>query len=231
MFGSHRGRRGETFRELIDSQTGEVLVRRCLTEYISDASYRVFGSDSPSPFSPGWPTPNSGQPATASRTLVVTSAVDAVASPNGWIDDADNTTLGNNVDAHLDRDANNVPDPGSRPVGSPFRVFDFAEDLTQDPVTYTNSAVVQLFYWCNWMHDKLYELGFTEAAGNFQTNNFGRGGLGNDAIQADAQDGAGVNNESFTMAADGTPGRIQVFLFTGPSPRSRWRFGCRDDSS
>jgi len=210
--------RDETSRVLVDAQTGEALLRRCQTVCLSDASYRVFTSDSPSPFSPGWSTPNAGQPPQVSRALVVTSAVDAVASPNGWIDDTNNTTLGNNVDAHLDRDANNVPDPGSRPVGSPFRVFDFPEDLGQDPVTYTNAAVVQLFYWCNWMHDKLYELGFTEAAGNFQADNFGRGGVGNDAMQADAQDGGGVNNESFTMTADGTPGRIEVYLFTGPSP-------------
>ena len=210
--------RGETFRVLIDAQTGTALLRRCLTEYISAASYRVFTSDSPSPFSPGWPTPNTGQPPLTSRTLVTTSAVNTVASPNGWIDDTNNTTVGNNVDAHLDRDGNNVADTGSRPTGSPFRVFDFAEDLTQEPVTYTNAAVVQTFYWCNWMHDKLYELGFTEAAGNFQTDNFGLGGLSNDAVQADVQDGGNVNNENFTTPTDGSPGRMQVYLFTGPSP-------------
>ena len=46
--------RGEMFRVLVDAQTGEVLLRRCLTSYLSDASYRVFTSDSPSPFSPGY---------------------------------------------------------------------------------------------------------------------------------------------------------------------------------
>ena len=49
--------RGEMFRVLVDAQSGEVLVRHGLTEYLSDASYRVFTSDSPSPFSPGYPTP------------------------------------------------------------------------------------------------------------------------------------------------------------------------------
>ena len=54
--------RGEMFRVLVDAQTGEVLVRRCLTQYISDATYACFTSDSPSPFSPGHPTPQSTQP-------------------------------------------------------------------------------------------------------------------------------------------------------------------------
>jgi hypothetical protein len=208
----------ETFRVFIDVQTGEALLRQCLTVYISDATYRVFTSDSPSPFSPGWPTPNTGQPLLMGRTLAVTSAVNLVASPNGWIDDTNNTTLGNNVDAHLDRDANDVADPGSRPTGSPFRVFDFPLNLSLEPVAYTNAAVVQLFYWCNWMHDKLYDLGFTESAGNFQTDNFGRGGLGNDAIQADAQDGTNVNNASFTWKPDGQSGRVEFYPFTGPTP-------------
>ncbi|MFN7141567.1 MAG: hypothetical protein ACK4UN_19750, partial [Limisphaerales bacterium] len=37
--------RSEMFRLLVDTQTGEVLVRQCLTEYISDATYRVYTSD------------------------------------------------------------------------------------------------------------------------------------------------------------------------------------------
>ena len=209
--------RGETFLVLVDAQTGEVQVRRCLTVDLSDASYRVYTSDSPSPFSPGWPTPNSGQPALTSRVLVTWSALDTNASPDGWIDDGVNETRGNNVDAHTDHSGNDVPDL-PRPQGSPYRVFDCPMDLTQSPMTYTNAAVVQLFYWCNFMHDKLYELGFTEAAGNFQNDNFGRGGLGNDALQADAQDGSGYNNANFTPAPDGTPPRIRMYIFNGPTP-------------
>lgn len=210
--------RGEMFRVLVDAQTGELMLRHGLTEYISDATYNVFTSDSPSPYSPACPTPCTTQPSLVSRSLVVTSAVSTLASPNGWINDGNNTTLGNNVDAHLDKNADDVPDAGSRPTGSPFRVFNFAMDLAQEPITYTNAAVVQLFYWNNWMHDKLYELGFTEAAGNFQTDNFGRGGFGNDAVQADAQDGSGVNNANFSTPSDGSPGRMQMFLFNGPTP-------------
>ncbi len=209
--------RGELYRMLVDVQTGEVLVRHCLTEYISDASYQVFTSDSPSPFSPGCSTPCTTQPPVVSRTLVTLGALDTNASPAGWIDDGANETRGNNVDAHTDRDNNNSPDL-PRPQGSPFRVFDFALDLTQAPSVYTNAAVTDLFYWCNWVHDKLYALGFTEAAGNFQSNNFARGGLGNDALQADAQDGSGSNNANMSTPSDGSAPRMQMFVFTGPTP-------------
>ncbi|MEO5802954.1 MAG: M36 family metallopeptidase, partial [Verrucomicrobiota bacterium] len=209
--------RGEMFRILVDAQTGEVLLRHNLTNYISNASYRVYTSDSPSPLSPGHSLPISSQPLAVPRVLVVTNAFNTNASPNGWIDDGVNETRGNNVDAHLDRNNDNIADT-PRPQGSPTRVFDFAMDLTQAPSTYTNASVVQLFYLCNWYHDKLYELGFTEAAGNFQVNNLGRGGLGNDAVQADAQDGGGFNNANFGTPPDGSSPRMQMYVFDGPNP-------------
>ena len=108
--------RGEMFRELVDASTGEVLLRRCLTSYLTDASYRVFTSDSPSPLSPGYPTPASTQPPLVSRALVTLSALDTNASPAGWIDDGGNETLGNNVDAHTDWNADDSPDL-PRPAG------------------------------------------------------------------------------------------------------------------
>jgi VCBS repeat-containing protein len=209
--------RGEMFLVLVDAETGEAQVRRGLTHYVSEATYNVFPSDSPTPFSPGHGAPSNGQPAAVSRTLVTLSALDLTASPNGWIDDGVNETRGNNVDAHTDLDANNLPDL-PRPQGSPFRVFNPPLDLTQSPASNRDAAVVQLFYLNNLIHDRLYQLGFTEAAGNFQNNNFGRGGIGNDAVQADAQDGSGMNNANFSTPPDGSPGRMQMFIFSGPNP-------------
>lgn len=211
--------RSEMFRVVVDAETGEPTVRQSLTENFTPASYRVFTSDSPSPFSPGQTTPSTTQPAVVARTLVTTSALNPTASPNGWIDDGVTETRGNNVDAHTDVDANDVADlPRPQAVGA-GRVFDPALDLAQAPSTYRDAAVVNLFYWCNWTHDQLYDLGFTEAAGNFQNNNFGRGGVGNDAIQADAQDGSGTDNANFSTPPDGSPGRMQMYVFTGPSPQ------------
>ena len=209
---------GGMFRALVDAQTSEVWLRRSLTRDISAASYRVFTNDSPTPFSPGYNSPQTNQPALASRTLVTLAALDTNASPAGWINDGDNETLGNNVDAHTDWDFNDEPDL-PRP-SSPTRVFDFSMDLTtQDPTNYSDAAVVQLFYLCNWMHDRLYQLGFTESAGNFQTDNFGRGGLGGDALSADAQDGEDVNNANMSTPPDGEPPLMQMYIFSGSSPR------------
>src|SRR5256885_12920493 len=63
----------------------------------------------------------SAQPMQVPPILVTLSALDTNASPNGWIDDGVNETRGNNVDAHLDRNADDSPDL-PRPQGSPFRV-------------------------------------------------------------------------------------------------------------
>ncbi|MDZ4289264.1 MAG: M36 family metallopeptidase, partial [Prosthecobacter sp.] len=217
-------KQNEMFRVLIDARTGETLLLRSLTNDISDASFRVFAHgadlkplDSPKPFSPGHNTPLSSQPAEVARTLITTQALDTTASPNGWINDGGMETLGNNVDAHLDLDANNIADL-PRPNGGAGRNFDFSLDLTQAPSTYRDAATTQLFYYCNWVHDRLYQVGFTESSGNFQTNNFGRGGNGNDAVLADAQDGSGTNNANFSTPADGSPGRMQMYVFTGPTP-------------
>ncbi len=208
---------GDLYRIFIDCETGDVLVRHCRTFYLEDASYRVFTTASPAPMSPGPPIPSTNQPPPASRSLVTLPAVSTIASPVGWISPGENETRGNNVDAHLDRDADDKADL-PRPHGAPHRVFDFPLDLSQHPQNHGDASTVQLFYWCNWMHDRLYELGFTESAGNFQKDNFGRGGAENDALLAQAQDGSGVNNARFFQAPDGYPGRIEMFLFDGPEP-------------
>ncbi|MEO7098199.1 MAG: M36 family metallopeptidase [Luteolibacter sp.] len=217
-------RLGEMFRVLVDVENGEVLTRHSLTDYISNATYRVYARnsnkqpyDSPTPFSPGHATPLTSQPAEVASELVTIDALDTTASPNGWINDGLTETLGNNVDAHTDFDATpNSPDL-PRPT-SATRNFDFPVNFAAAPNAYKNAAVTNLFYLSNWIHDRMYELGFTESAGNFQNNNFGRGGSGNDALQADAQDGSGTNNANFSTPSDGSPGRMQMYIFTGPMP-------------
>ena len=68
---------------------------------------------------PGYAAPgNVNQPPAVNRSLVTLQALDLTASPNGWINDGVNETLGNNVDAHLDLDDNDQPDL-PRPQGSP----------------------------------------------------------------------------------------------------------------
>ena len=78
--------------------------------------------------------------------------------------------------------------------------------------------MTNLFYVNNVVHDVFYRFGFTEAAGNFQANNYGRGGSGGDAVNAEAQDGGGTNNANFATPADGSPPRMQMYTWTDGTP-------------
>ena len=214
---------------LVDASEGELLWRKNITNDQSQtATYVVYNDDSPAPLSPTNATPGSGiQGAPIARTSFTLVSELPAFDNLGWITDGGNTTTGNNVDAGLDLVAPNGIDPAGRPTGTPFRVFDFPYNPAPgipppgDAPTladYRFGAVTNLFFWSNRYHDRLYELGFTEPARNFQQDNFGRGGLGNDRVLAEAQDSSGTNNANFATPADGSSGRMQMFIFTGPNP-------------
>lgn len=210
----------DVYEVLVDAVDSAILktINHTVYEGPAPASYRVFTSDSPAPMTPGPDTPDGSQAPIVSRELIMIDALDPIASPDGWIASGENETLGNNVDAHLD--LNNDDDPDlPRPQGSPFRVFDFPIDFGQDPDAYQDAAVTQMFYWTNWFHDRLHQLGFTEQFSNFQEDNFGRGGVGGDPISADVQDGGDINNANFfSLPQDGFFSRVQMYLWPGPSP-------------
>lgn len=153
--------------------------------------------------------------------VLVNDPADALASPYGWhdedgLDGADYTiTRGNNVHAYLDLNNSNFSS-GDEPDGGSDLIFDFPFDDQAEPAVMRDLAVTNLFYMNNMIHDIAYHYGFTEDAGNFQTNNYGRGGVGgnNDFVEAQAQDGGGENNANFATPADGGNGRMQMFLWT-----------------
>jgi extracellular elastinolytic metalloproteinase len=77
-------------------------------------------------------------------------------------------------------------------------------------------CITNLFYWNNVIHDLSYLYGFDEVSGNFQANNQGRGGNGNDHVMALAQSGAAGhigNNANFLTPVDGGRGRMRMYLF------------------
>ncbi|MET0618902.1 MAG: M36 family metallopeptidase [Thermoanaerobaculia bacterium] len=138
-------------------------------------------------------------------------------SPAGWLAGSQ-TTLnigGNNVHSYLDLNADNKVDGGGTPVTDGN--FTAAADLTVSPTTTANRsvAVQNLFYLTNRVHDILYRAGFDELAENFQENNFNFGGKASDSVDAEAQDGAGVDNANFATPHDGQNPRMQMFLWTG----------------
>ena len=150
---------------------------------------------------------------------------DALASPYGWHDidgkrGYDNTdTDGNNTFAYMDPTGpGQVPLPLMTADGGEGLDFDFPVDYTRPPATYKDAAVTNLFYWNNVIHDVFYRYGFDEKSGNFQINNYKRGGKGNDAVHAQAQDTGGVNNANFGTPEDGVAPRMQMFIWpNGPT--------------
>ncbi|HEY6404125.1 MAG TPA: M36 family metallopeptidase, partial [Blastocatellia bacterium] len=214
---------------LVDAEEAMVLwSKNIVTSQTQPATYRVYNDDSPAPLSPTTALPGSGLQAPAIERTLFTIISELPAFDNlGWIPDGMNTTTGNNVDAGLDIVGPDGIDPDGRAVGNPERVFDFPYNPApgipapgESPAlqNYRMGAVTNLFFWTNRYHDRLYELGFTEEWGNFQQDNFGRGGLGNDRVLAQAQDFSGTNNANFATPPDGTSGRMQMYIFPGPEP-------------
>lgn len=195
----------EWYEILLDAYTGELLLRHNL--YVFEAQGTVYIE-----------APDKG-----ARQLVSFVGDTTINTAAGWMGTATVTT-GNNVEAYLDTDANNAPDNNNGSglsvghASSAAQDFTFPFDTTVDPRTQQAAVVTNLFYYNNIMHDFSYNLGFTETARNFQVNNFGRGGTGNDSVQAEAQDGSGTNNANFATPPDGSRPRMQQFLFTAPTP-------------
>ena len=145
------------------------------------------------------------------------------ATTHGWNFDGTTNyaiTRGNNVAAYDDSLKANAPGRyASSSTAAPTLTFAFTPNASAAPTTLANrnAATVNLFYWNNIVHDLTYQYGFTEAAGNFQADNLGRGGAGNDYVRAEAQDGSGTNNANFSTPPDGTSGRMQMYLWS-PTP-------------
>src|SRR5690606_37838457 len=118
-------------------------------------------------------------------------------------------TAGPNATACADADGDDVCDGLVSATGG---VFDFpytgSYRAGQGARADRSAAVVNAFYWVNAVHDWLYRLGFDEAAGNFQLDNYGRGGAGNDPVVVEVHDGA----TRFTAGPDGVAGRLELGL-------------------
>ncbi len=179
---------------------------------MNNSCYRVY----PIPIE----SPNHG-----ARSLVMSPWLKANnASPLGWHNDGQFnyvSSQGNNVDAYEDMDGDNFPTGGdaARAVGGVNKNYDFNYNPDLSPPQNKNSSITNLFYWSNLMHDVLYQYGFTEKAGNFQYNNFNKGGLDLDNVISEGMDNinGARNNASFSCPPDGYPGRMQMYVWQVPT--------------
>jgi hypothetical protein len=185
---------------LVDGQDGTLLGSYSL---VNTFTGRVFNVNA---------QPTATQ-STDTRTVVSFDG-DPAASPLGWVGAARNT-VGNNAVAATDLDGNNtVGTNETQPVADANNSFDFPYSATTNAQNSKPAAVANAFFLVNDYHDRTYRLGFTEASGNFQTNNNGKGGAANDPVNVDAQDGSGTNNANFSTPPDGSRPRMQMFIFS-----------------
>ncbi|MEO5701884.1 MAG: M36 family metallopeptidase [Casimicrobiaceae bacterium] len=234
----------DAYAYVISGRDGALLYRHSLT---ADAAYtyRVFAESAP-PYLPlpdpsgraffPHPTglPDGAQPPLAGGNLVTLQ--NAPFSRNDpWLPSGATRTVGNNVEAFANLQSPDDFGPAAvdecnptLPVSSDLHActssgaaFDYSYDFSQAPGAtrpQVMAAVTNLFYLINYLHDWYYDAGFTEAAGNAQTNNYGRGGLANDSLIAQAQDFTGVNNASMSTPADGQRPRMRLLVWdTGTS--------------
>jgi extracellular elastinolytic metalloproteinase len=205
----------------------DVLFRRNLRADVA-FSYRVHNTgdavcrpeDGPAPGSPH-PTgiPDGFQAPTLDQRLVT---LESLAGHDPWLPVDATTTAGNNCVAYADLAGPDGLGPGDvlGTVTGPH-TFDHVYDHTKPASDPTNlqSSVVGMFFHVNWLHDRWYEAGFDEAAGNAQRDVFGRGGIGGDPVLAEGNDFSGTDNANMQTPADGASPRMQMFEFRGVAPR------------
>ncbi|HQX54807.1 MAG TPA: M36 family metallopeptidase [Pyrinomonadaceae bacterium] len=232
---------------VVDAADQELLWRKNITESQTQAStYSVYGSltamtraaDSPAPGTPSCPSPNPcPQPAMIARTpfTLIGNEPPYTFNNNGWVADGENRTIGNAAEAGIDRDGTQGVDNNGWAFSDAGRNFVFAYDpapgLTPPgqsplptgtqpypPTPFQQGSATNAFYLANRWHDETYLLGFNESSRNFQTDNFGRGGISNDSLSVEIQDGTGSNSANFSTPADGIRPRAQFFVWTSSTP-------------
>ena len=191
---------------IVDAQTGRLLYR---------SDHRAFASPRGTVFTVQHP--DLGAPQTVSFS-------GAAFDNAGWV--TDRVTAGNNANAYQDLNNDNVADyqPQTPPFGDPaYQHFDFpfadafrasgGVDVTTD----RDAAITQAFYRVNFLHDYFYALGFDEPAGNFQDDNFGRGGIGNDGMLVEVDNSAtgGTAENSNTQTPPGQRPRMEIVADKG----------------
>jgi len=214
----------EAHRLVIDATDGSVLEREDLTW---QHTYRVWADttgdlrplDNPLQESTPHPTqlPDQWQPLYRPASLVTNLGQNAFADP--WLAPGAADTSGNNVLAYNDSNPPGGPNNGDfLAATTSFETFDHPHDPLLEPWD-TNSqieaAIVQAFYTTNWLHDWYYDSGFTEAAGNAQLVNYGRGGIDGDRMFVEVQDFIGTNNATMSTPSDGDNPRMQMFVWDG----------------
>ncbi|KAF8909875.1 Fungalysin metallopeptidase-domain-containing protein [Mucidula mucida] len=185
---------GAWYEAFVDAHSGELL---SVTDFVAKASYLV--------------VPFEDETLDEGGQVLLKDPENLKASPLGWHSDGQNeftTTQGNNAFAFKGRRLSAQSAAG--------QTFNFPVDLTTEPNVGANvdAARTNAFFVVNSVHDVTY----LYDAFNFQSNNFGNGGRGNDPVSISVQDAAGVDNADFSTPGDGQSGQMRMFLWDFTSP-------------
>jgi len=159
---------------------------------------------------------------TEGRMLYV-DPYDKTASPLGWHRTDENTinydTSGNNIIVQENHDGSEIDKETQKAYGGEDLIFNYPLDLDSPNVEdYFSASATNVFVLTNKLHDVYYKFGFNEQFGNFQVNNFGKGGVGNDPVKILIQDRSGSNNANFATPVDGYSPKMRLYPFTSKEP-------------
>ncbi|MBY5408457.1 M28 family peptidase [Rhizobium leguminosarum] len=113
--------------------------------------------------------------------------------PVDWVDM--NSTVGNSTQATLNFGTQTLKGTQQGNIIE----FNPATDTDDD------QKLLNIFYFCNYMHDFLFILGFDEASGNFQRLNFTHTGSEGDPVRARAHSGKVTGTANMATGPDGLP--------------------------
>ena len=172
-------------------------------------------------------------PTFGERSLYTGGAFNPTASPFGWHDTDGvagpeyTVTRGNNTRTVNDHQSIGYSTYNGQNAtttdyieGGENLTFDFPYDNTRHPYVYGPASASNLFYLTNMMHDIYYRYGFTEQYGNFQQNNYEKGGTANDPVIALSQTGLSIgnsNNATFSTPVDGRHPLMSMYLWSPPA--------------
>lgn len=176
-----------------DNHNGEIL-------YSKSTMRRASGRGRVFEFSPGvadrrlidFPRPLADYPAMPSSPIS--------GFPPDWLDV--DKTFGNSTRATL----NFTPNTLSGTLQGGVVLFD------PSSATGDEQKLLNIFYFCNYIHDFLFILGFDEASGNFQQVNFTNTGSDKDPVRARAHSGAVSGTANMATGSDGLPPLMNMGL-------------------
>ncbi|KAH9173732.1 Fungalysin metallopeptidase-domain-containing protein [Lactarius sanguifluus] len=212
----HNKTAGTWYEAFLDAHDNKVI---SVTDFVAKATYRVLPITAKDPDTKGF--------------LDIMDPEDLAVSPNGWHTNVTNATDGNNALAYKGTENNTAS------ATAPNLVFDYWDYPEADPTFESNvpAAITNAFYIVNVFHDFAYLYGFTETTFNFQSNNFGKGGEGQDRVLVSVQDSTDINNADFGTPPEyachfkvcrwaylnqknsGQSGKMRLFLFSYTTPR------------